>query len=441
MQKVSPKQIKKVRNIYVENYGCSANTHDFEIILGYLSNHDYIIEKIPQRADAIIINTCGVKKPTEDKILNRLRVLRDLEIPIIVAGCLPKINFLAIKSAVPNYAAILDPYSVDNIIQAIDAVKKGCQGTEFFSDKTPIKIELPEKRLNHLIKIVPIAEGCLGECTYCCTRFARGKLSSFPVNRIIEEVKKSVSGGATEIWITGQDTGSYGRDIGVRLTDLLKDLIEISGDFRVRIGMMNPNYAKEMIRDLISIFRDDKVYKFLHIPLQSGSNSVIKSMKRRYSVLDVENIIKKIRQFFPNITIATDIIVGFPTEEEKDFECSVEFVKELVPDVVNLSKFAPRPKTYAAKLNQISSKIINERSKKLSAICSKIGLEINLKYLDSNQIVFINKKIRKNLYEGRLQNYKKILIDNNKDLLGKRVQVKIIRATQRYLEGKIQSKN
>jgi len=437
MQKSFIEDSKSIERIYLENYGCSANTHDLEIILGYLSNYGYIIENMPEKSDIIIINTCGVKKPTEDRIINRLKTLGKLNIPIIITGCLPRINLSAIKSSIPNYAAILDPYSVDKIIQALEYIKKGHYGAKFFSKKTPIKVSLPEERINNLIKIVPISEGCLGDCAYCCTRFARGRLSSFPIENITEEVNRAISEGVTEIWITGQDTGSYGKDIGLKLTDLLTDLIEIKGDFRIRLGMMNPNYAKEMIEELVSIYKNNKIYKFLHVPIQSGSDRVLELMNRQYKVSEVEKIIKRFRKSFPDITIATDVIVGFPTESDVDFNRSIEFVNKARPDIVNISKFATRPKTIASKLPQIPNNIIKERSKRLSNLCSKISSHVNSEYLDSIQIVYINKELKKDHFEGRLQNYKKVLINQEMNLLGKKVHAKIVNTTNRYLEVRV----
>jgi len=437
MQKSLIEDSKSIERIYLENYGCSANTHDLEIILGYLSNYGYIIENMPEKSDIIIINTCGVKKPTEDRIINRLKTLGKLNIPIIITGCLPRINLSAIKSSIPNYAAILDPYSVDKIIQALEYIKKGHYGAKFFSKKTPIKVSLPEERINNLIKIVPISEGCLGDCAYCCTRFARGRLSSFPIENITKEVNRAISEGVAEIWITGQDTGSYGKDIGLKLTDLLTDLIEIKGDFRIRLGMMNPNYAKEMIEELVSIYKNNKIYKFLHVPIQSGSDRVLELMNRQYKVSEVEKIIKRFRKSFPDITIATDVIVGFPTESDVDFNRSIEFVNKARPDIVNISKFATRPKTIASKLPQIPNNIIKERSKRLSNLCSKISSHVNSEYLDSIQIVYINKELKKDHFEGRLQNYKKVLINQEMNLLGKKVHAKIVNTTNRYLEVRV----
>jgi len=437
MQKSLSEDSKNMDRIYLENYGCSANTHDLEIMLGYLSNYGYIIKNMPKESDIIIINTCGVKKPTEDRIINRLKTLGKLNIPIIITGCLPKINISAIKSSIPDYAAILDPYSVDNIIQALDYIKKGHYGVKFFSKKPPIKVGLPEERINNLIKIVPISEGCLGNCAYCCTRFARGRLSSFPIENITEEVDRAISEGVTEIWVTGQDTGSYGKDIGLKLTDLLTDLIEIKGDFRIRLGMMNPNYAKEMIEELDSIYKNNKIYKFLHVPIQSGSDRVLELMNRQYQVSEVEKIIKRFRKSFSDITIATDIIVGFPTESDGDFNRTIEFINKAKPDIVNISKFATRPKTIAGRLPQIPNNIIKERSKRLSNLCSKISSHVNSKYLDSTQIVYINKELKKDHFEGRLQNYKKVLINQELRLLGKKVHAKIVNTTDRYLEARL----
>ncbi len=426
-----------IKNIYLENYGCATNTHDLEIMLGYLLRSGYSIEENLENADAIIVNTCGVKKPTEDKVLNRLRILRNLEKPIIVAGCLPKINFSKIKSILPDYSAVLDSHSVNHIVEAMDSVNKGIRGVGYFSDSPLVKLGLPENRINELVKIVSIAEGCLGECSYCCTKLARGKLFSFPIERIVDEIKLAVSRGAREIWITGQDTGAYGRDVETKLTVLLERIKQIEGDFKVRIGMMNPNYAKDMLKDLISIYLDQKIYDFLHIPIQSGSDDVLKSMNRPYHVDDVKNVIKEFRHSILDMTISTDIIVGFPSENEEEFSKSIEFIKEVEPDVVNISKFAPRPGTFAAKLTQNPSKTIKKRSKELSVICSDIGLKKNSRFMNSEQIIFFTKRIRKNVYVGRTQNYKKVFVDYGDNLLGKSAIAKITNASPRYLEAGI----
>jgi len=438
MQKLTSKKTNfHIKNIYVENYGCAANSHDLEIILGYLQINGYGIQQSIHKPDLIIINSCGVKKPTEDKILFRLKTLSYLKKPIIVAGCLPKINSSAIKLILPNYAAILGPQSIDRLIEAIELIEEGHHHINFFSNKSIMKIGLPEKRLNKFVKIIPVAEGCLGKCSYCCTKVARGQLFSFPITLIINEIKKAIIEGSIEIWLTGQDTGAYGRDIGIKLTDLLNKIIKIDKNFKIRVGMMNPNHMNDMIDELPSIYTNKKIYDFLHLPIQSGSDYVLKSMGRSYSTNEVKSIIGKFKNLLPNIVISTDIIVGFPTESEDDFKNSIKFVKDVKPDIVNISKFAPRPKTLASKLVQIPSTIIKDRSKQLSIICSEITKKGNKQYIDKKVEIIITKEIKPDLYEGRIQNYKKVLVNSKLNLLGKKIYGKIINSTQRYLEGEV----
>ncbi len=438
MQKlVSKKTDFHIKNIYIENYGCAANSHDLEIIQGYLQTNGYSIERSIQKSDLIIINSCGVKKPTEDKILFRMKILNKLKKPIIIAGCLPKINPSAIKSILPNYAAILDPQSIDRLIEAIKLIEKGHRNNKLFSNKSIMKLGLPEKRLNKFVKIIPVAEGCLGRCSYCCTKVARGPLFSFPMALILNEIKKGIFEGSIEIWLTGQDTGAYGRDIGIKLTDLLRKIIKIDNDFKIRVGMINPNYINDMIDELPSIYANEKIYDFLHLPIQSGSDHVLKSMGRHYSVNEIKSIIEKFRNFLPNIVFATDIIVGFPTESEDDFKNSIKFVKDVEPDIVNISKFAPRPKTLASKLEAIPSKIIKDRSRQLSIICSEISKKKNMQYIGEKPEIIITKILKSGLYEGRIQNYKKVLVVSKKNLLGKKICGKIINYTQRYLEAEV----
>ncbi|MCW3975282.1 MAG: radical SAM protein, partial [Candidatus Bathyarchaeota archaeon] len=260
---------------------------------------------------------------------------------------------------------------------------------------------------------------------------------SFPITLIINEIKKAIIEGSIEIWLTGQDTGAYGRDIGIKLTDLLNKIIKIDKNFKIRVGMMNPNHMNDMIDELPSIYTNKKIYDFLHLPIQSGSDYVLKSMGRSYSTNEVKSIIGKFKNLLPNIVISTDIIVGFPTESEDDFNNSIKFVKDVKPDIVNISKFAPRPKTLASKLVQIPSTIIKDRSKQLSIICSEITEKRNKQYIDKKVEIIITKEIKPDLYEGRIQNYKKVLVNSKLNLLGKKIYGKIINSTQRYLEGEV----
>ncbi|MEM4245459.1 MAG: radical SAM protein, partial [Candidatus Nanoarchaeia archaeon] len=189
---------------------------------------------------------------------------------------------------------------------------------------------------------------------------------------ILGEVKKAVKEGCTIIKLTAEDTGCWGKDIDEKLPDLLGEILKTEGNFKIRLGMMNPNHAIEFLDELIKIYNNPKMIKFIHIPVQSGSNKVIKDMKRDYKVEDFKKIVKRFRKEVRGINIATDIIAGYPTETEEDFKKTLELIKEVKPEVLNISKFAPRPKTEAAKLKQLRTEIIKERSKYLTLEYKKL---------------------------------------------------------------------
>jgi MiaB-like tRNA modifying enzyme len=420
---------------YIEHYGCESNKYDFEIMLANLESAGYEEVKKPEYADLIIVNTCGVKKPTEDRILRRLWELNKLKKPIVIAGCLPRINLPAIKSIIPNYSAVMDPFTIHEIASIAKRAIEGERGIVCFSNKPIVKTKMPKKQTNKYIKTIQIAEGCMGACSYCCTRFARGRLFSYPKELIIEEIKNALEKGSIEIRLTAQDTGIYGVDLGFRLVDLINEILSIDKEFRIRIGMMNPAHALSIASKLIELFKDPRIYKFIHVPVQSGSDKVLKEMKRNYTVKEFKDLVKSFRENVSNITIATDIIVGFPTESDKDFEETLKLLNEIKPDIVNISKFMPRPNTEAASMEQLDPKIVKHRSKILSLLVTQISLENNKRLIGLEFNAYVTEeKIDNEVFLGRIENYKPVIL-KGKDLLGKKVKVKITQAFPRYLIG------
>ena len=404
-------------------------------MLRILSKAGYHFLNNPEKAEFLLIHTCGVKKATEDKILQRLKVLSKLGKPLIVSGCLPKIDLNAVLKASSN-AVFLDPYSIDKILLAVEASKNHSRKF-FFSNQPLIKVCFPKTRLNKYVEIIQIAEGCLGSCSYCCTKFARGKLFSYPIETILRRAKKALENGAVELWLTAQDVGAYGKDLGINLIDLLNEIIELPYDFKVRIGMINPAYALEMVEALKHIYKSEKVYKFAHIPVQSGSNKILKDMNRPYTVEEFKEVVKKLKNEVENLCLATDIIVGYPTETNEDFNLTLTLLKEIKPDVTNISKYNHRPGTEASHLKPLPSNVVTERSKASSILSSKITLEKNLNFIGKIESILISERSSKGSYVGRTLNYKRVLVASERNLLGLKVNVKISSACERYLVGEL----
>ena len=328
-----PASRRNQRTVYVESYGCTANRFDLEVMLAHLTNAGYKVVGDPEKGDVLVINTCGVKTQTESRMLARLQALSGLGKPVIVAGCLPKINMQAIRRVAPSFAAVLDPYSVGRITDAVGRALAGERNMLFLSDRPVVKVAQPKVRLNRAVEIVQIAEGCTGACTFCCVRFARGRLFSYPKELILDRVKKAVSEGVREVWITSQDNGAYGLDIKTNLAELLEEICRVDGDFMVRVGMMNPNHAMRILEPLIEAYQDRKVFKFLHLPLQSGDDDVLRRMNRYYTVEDFIEVVESFREAIPRITLATDIICGFPGESEEAFERTMRVIEDVKPDI------------------------------------------------------------------------------------------------------------
>jgi threonylcarbamoyladenosine tRNA methylthiotransferase CDKAL1 len=412
--------------VYIETYGCSANKSDSEIMAGILLEKGYEIVFDENQADYIILNTCGVKKQTEDRILRRLQDLSKTGKKVIVAGCLTKIDLQKIKSKIPNFHALLDPYSIDKIDFAIE------KGGMIFSEKPLEKTLLPKYSFNQVISIVQILEGCLSACTFCATKFARGRAKSFRPSTIINSIKDSVNKGYKEIWLTSQDNSCYGKDINTNLAELMNGISKIKGKFWVRVGMMNPLHIKPFLGELIEAYKSDKFFKFLHLPVQSGSNEVLKHMRRGYKVDDFIFYVKRFREEIPEITISTDIIVGYPTERERDFRDTTKLLKKVKPDVVNLSRFTPRKGTIASTLKQLDPKIVNKRSEQVHKLIRKILENKNKKWVGWKGEALIDEKAN-NITTARNIFYKPIIVSGN---LGDFIQVEITKSFANYLIGK-----
>ena len=294
----------------------------------------------------LIYNTCAVKGPTENRIINALKnVPKDKK--LIVAGCLPMISFERVQREV-HFDAAIGPSAGNQIVDIVSRVIAGERVTALSNINPKPKLDLPRVKNNPFISVIPINFGCLGSCAYCCVLNARGHLRSYSIKEITDRIQSDYAAGAKEFWLTSQDTAAYGRDLGTDLAELLEAIRGLSDDFRVRVGMMTPNLVTEMQSRLITAFDSPKIFKFLHLPVQSGDDIVLQHMRRFYTSMEFKRTVDTFKTEFPNLTLATDVIVGFPGETKEAFENTLKLLKEVKPDVTNVSKFFARPKTVAA---------------------------------------------------------------------------------------------
>jgi len=423
-------------NIYVETYGCTANVNNGELAKGILAKNNTIVDS-EKDADVIVLNTCVVKGPTENRIIARIKELNHKR--LIITGCMPDANPDMIKKVCPD-ALLVSSHRIKDISEALE---KNIDLLDRQQKVHEIKLGLPKINANPYIEIIQISEGCLGICTFCMTKAAKGNVFSYPISAIIHEIENS---SAKEFWLTSQDCGAYGLDNGTNLVSLLTEISKIPKEFKVRVGMANPNHIKRMLFPLIEIFKNDKILKFLHCPIKAGSDEVLKKMKRGYSKKDYVEIISAFKKNIPEMTFSTDVICGFPTETEEEFNETLEVIKETKPDIVNISRYWIRPNTLAAELPQLDVHTVMNRSKRMSELCKDISHAQNKEWIGWIGKVFISEINENNFstnvnhkksFIGRNYAYKTIAINSSEILLGKEIFVKITSAGPYSLIGEI----
>jgi len=419
--------------IFVEAYGCSASFADSEMISGLIINGGHTLVKDSSESDLNIVVTCSVKDSTANKMMHRIKSLKSK--PLVVAGCLPKAEQNTVEK-ITQKASLLGPNSLGKTLQVIDSTLRGVKQIAL-EDSDLSKVGLPKVRLNPVIGIIEIASGCMSECTFCQTKLSKGDLRSYRLGDIVRQVETEISEGCKEIWLTSTDNGCYGFDINTDLPTLINAVTEIPEDFMIRVGMMNPMYMPRIKNELIKSFDSDKVYKFLHIPVQSGSNKVLNDMKRGHTVNTVKEVVKKAKERFENFTISTDIIVGFPSETNEDFEKTFQLINEIRPDIVNLSKYSARPGTEAAERVQIEASEVKRRSKIIFNQINKISLENNQKWIGWRGKVLFDEETSEGI-KGRNEAYKSVFV-KDKIKIGQTHTVEITDATTHSILGKIVS--
>ncbi len=414
--------------VAIETYGCTMNQADSDIMRGLISREFEL--STTEDADVVVINSCGVIDYTERKIIRRMRELKAKGKKVVLAGCLTRISQQALEL---SDSAI----SPDNVLKIVDAICASLNGKKIFAERNPVDksklCELKKRKRENAIAIVAISEGCLGTCSFCATRFARGRLRSFSMDGIVEEVRRAVGEGYKEIQLTSQDTGAYGLDRGeAQLPELLFKISEIEGDFRVRVGMMNPHHAVGILDDLLNAFESEKIYKFIHVPVQSGDNQILEDMKRQHTVEDFVEVVSAFRKRFDDVLVSTDIIVGYPKESEESFWKSYELVRKVRPDIVNITRFSPRQGTLAARYRDIPGWIKKERSRKLTDLMKKIGEQNNARFVGRKMRVLITRRGKEETVLARTNSYRAVV---TKGMVGEFREVRISGYRYNYLVG------
>jgi len=336
------------KTYYITTFGCQANLADAERIEHKLQMTGYKKSAKEETADLIVINSCSVRKAAMDRLYAKVQQFRDKK--IILTGCFLESDRRKLESKVSE---IWHP-------------------DEYF-DMAPIYS-------SSLSANIPIMTGCNNFCTYCAVPYTRGRERSRPVKDITEEIKKLVKKGYKEIWLLGQNVNSY-RDVKTGFAELLKKVNKIKGDFWIRFTSPHPkDFSDEMIK---AMTESEKFAHYLNLPVQSGDNDILKKMNRPYTVGHYKRLIRKIRKAIPDITLSTDIIVGFPGETEKQFENSIKLFKEMKFDMAFISEYSPRFGTASALTmkDDIPHKEKERRKKRLNDLLLKTALSNNEKLI------------------------------------------------------------
>lgn len=359
--------IPGTQTIFVKTFGCSHNQSDSEYMSGQLSAFGYALTDSPEEADLWLINTCTVKAPSQSAMETLISKGKNAKKSLVIAGCVPQ-GSRDLKEL--QGISIIGVQQIDRVVEVVEETLKGHE-VQLLNRKTLPSLDLPKVRKNKFVEILPINVGCLGACTYCKTKHARGHLGSYTVASLVERLRTVISEGVKEIWLSSEDTGAYGRDIGVNLPILLNALIaELPADrsAMLRIGMTNPPFILEHLEEIANVLRHPCVYAFLHVPVQSGSNAVLDAMNREYTVGDFRTVVDTLIRLVPDMQIATDIICGFPGETNQDFCQTIALIKEYQLPHVHISQFYPRPGTRAARMKKVPSIDVKKRSRELTSV-------------------------------------------------------------------------
>ncbi|KAG5679570.1 hypothetical protein PVAND_009130 [Polypedilum vanderplanki] len=426
--------ISGTQKIYVKTWGCSHNNSDSEYMAGQLVKFGYSLTNNKDQADLWLLNSCTVKNPSEDTFRNDIQSGLNFGKKVVVAGCVPQGG--ASKQEYMKGLSIVGVNQIDRVVEVVEETLKGNTVKLLQAKKANGKrlagpsLLLPKIRKNPLIEIIPINSGCLNQCTYCKTKHARGDLVSYSVEEIVQRAKDAFQEGVVELWLTSEDTGTYGRDIDSSLPELLNELIKVIPDgCRMRIGMTNPPYILEHLEAIAIILNHPRVYSFLHVPVQSGSDAVLGDMKREYCREDFEKIVDYLKEKVDGITIATDIIAGFPTETPADFEETMKLCEKYKFPSLFINQFFPRPGTPAANMKRIPANEVKQRTKKLTDLfysyepySGRVGNEYEVLVTEISH--------DKQHYVAHNKFYEQILLPLRENLLGKSLKVRIISSTK-----------
>ena len=421
---------------YIYTLGCKVNTYESNVIRDNLINNGYIESNKKQDSDIYIINTCTVTNTSDNKSLKLIRqvIRNNKDAIIVVMGCMTQVNYSLLDDL--DVSIIIGNKYKSKIVEFIEEYKKNRK--KIIKVDNIMEASFEEMCLNNFNKtraFVKIEDGCENYCTYCIIPYARGKVRSKDPKLVIKEINNLINSGHKEIVLTGIHTGHYGSDLeDYNFSDLLNELVNIKGLERLRISSIE---ITELNNEVLNVFKNNKILvDHIHVPLQSGSNTILKLMNRKYDKEYFINKINEIRRIRPNISITTDVIVGFPGETEELFNETVDTIKKIRFSKIHVFPFSLRKGTKAEELpNHLDNSIKKERVRKLIDLSKELEIEYMNKFIEEN-IVFIPEMYKEGYLIGHTANYLQIKYKGNVNLLNQDVEVKLDKVEYPYIIGK-----
>jgi len=410
---------------YIWTIGCQMNKAESERLGSYLEQLGHQATATADEADLIVLNSCVVRQSAENRVINKLNALRPLKrsrpnLTLAVTGCLVNSKLDQLRQSFPHVDYFFQPGEYPPWLE-----KQGNLHTITPLHPSPTTF-------------VPIIQGCDNFCSYCIVPYRRGRERSRPLAEIVSEVKELVRRGVREVTLLGQNVDSYGHDLPHQpsLADLLIELNAIDGLARIRFLT---NHPKDMSPGLIeAVARGDKVCELISLPVQSGSNEILKAMRRGYTIDDYRHLVAQIRSQIPGVALSTDVIVGFPSETEEQFQQTFNLLSELRFDTVHVAAYSPRPGTIAARKFEDNIPLAEKRERlnKIEQLQARIAAEINRQLLGQTVEVLVDGR-KKGKWQGRTRTGKLVFFSDTNDCLGQLVTIRIEKTSPWSLQGKL----
>ncbi|MCL5265421.1 MAG: tRNA (N6-isopentenyl adenosine(37)-C2)-methylthiotransferase MiaB [Chloroflexi bacterium] len=441
---------------HIWTVGCQMNKADSERIATALERLGLRPTSDKENADVIVLNSCSVRRSAEDRVLSKLGSLKPLkrarpEMIVALAGCMVGNDIASLREKLPFVDVFLKPQEGDELLRLV-IERRSCSPPTFLSavkdrsgdfeqaDGIADCVEedaqsTSDKLVSEPTRWVPIIYGCDNFCSYCIVPFRRGRERSRSPEDILAEIREMVQRGATEVTLLGQNVDSYGHDLPDKpdLADLLQLVDDVDGLYRVRFLTSHPKDMSDKLIDAVA--RLPKVCEYINLPVQSGDDTILKAMKRRYTVEEYRNLVRRIRTRIPDVSLSTDLIVGFPGETREQFESSYRLLEEIRFDAVHVAAYSPRPGTAAARLpDDVAAEEKKDRLQRVEELQERVATENNAALLGKIVQVLVEGK-NKGKWQGRTRTNKLVFFQSDDNWLGRLALVAIEKTGPWSLQG------